>query len=54
MLNADTAIVGICIAVILTLATYSVIKDKRKGGCIGCNGCCRKNSQCRRDKEKKD
>ncbi|MFA5452415.1 MAG: FeoB-associated Cys-rich membrane protein [Candidatus Methanomethylophilaceae archaeon] len=43
MLNAATAIVSICVAVILILAAYSMIRDKRKGGCIGC---C-KNGQCK-------
>lgn len=40
--NLGTVIVLLVVAVISGLATFSIIRNKRKGGCscgCGCNGC---------------
>ncbi|MFA6710155.1 MAG: FeoB-associated Cys-rich membrane protein [Candidatus Methanomethylophilaceae archaeon] len=56
MLNTATVIVGISVAVILMLAVYSVIRNSRKGGCVGCNECCCgcKNGRYEHDEREKD
>lgn len=45
LLHAADIIISLIVLAIIITAGMKVYKDRKKGACTGCSGCCSKNSQ---------
>ena len=44
-LHAADIIISLIVLAAVTAAGMKIYKDRKKGACTGCSGCCSKNSQ---------